>query len=309
MHDDALTYLSIFSMFFRFTPIRLTRISDIKISDIRYLKGGAQMSISRIPPSARVQRDAPSSGHEQVDKALKPETRNPQVDQVSKLYEKQFLQEMFKAMRATVKPTDEPSMAQHIYQDQLDDQYVDAWGESGGIGLSDMIYNQIMEKFYGKSTAQEMKKQGPVELTNRDISRISKMNKPGQSETRGEQIPLRVEVKPSPGGGAAKIQAPWDAEVTQTMKLADGKTAVMLSHGEGLRSTLVFDGVPSAEAQPGKKLLKGQTLGVLSPEAKSFLWNLGHRPASPGNPGTSAATKAPETVEKVGTGPSQYDTL
>ncbi|MES2854318.1 MAG: hypothetical protein V4692_00565, partial [Bdellovibrionota bacterium] len=70
------------------------------------------MSIGRIGQTPSVNRDTPSSGHEQIAKAEQQQQqppRNQQVDQVAKLYEKQFLNEMFKAMKQTVKPTDEPS--------------------------------------------------------------------------------------------------------------------------------------------------------------------------------------------------------
>jgi flagellar protein FlgJ len=259
------------------------------------------MSIGRIPSTGAVNRDTASQGHEQLEKSEQLQAkRNPQVDQVAKMYEKQFLQEMFKAMRSTVKPSEEPSMAQHIYQDQLDDQYIDAWGDNGGIGLSNIIYDQVMEKYFGAQTTQDFRKQGPVALTDRDVARVSRVGKPGGGEqTRGGQVPLNIEVKPSATGGSAKIQAPWDAEVVQSTKLEGGKTAITLQHGEGIRSTLIFEGVPSTDAQPGKKIAQGQTVGVLSPEAKSFLWNL-NQPAS---------SKGPASGEKVGTGTSQYDTL
>jgi len=247
------------------------------------------VSISRIAPTGSVNRDTPSAGHEQLEKAeQRAQARNPQVDQVAKLYEKQFLQEMFKAMRSTVKHTEEPSMAQRIYQDQLDDQYIEAWGDNGGIGLSDMIYEQVMEKYFGGSTTQAMRKQGPVALSDRDVVRVARVNQaPGQ--TSNSQVPLRVEVRPSNSSGSAKVQAPWDAQVVQSTKVEGGKMAITLEHGQGLRSTLVFEGVPAAEVQPGQKLNKGQTVGVLSPEAKSFLWNLNQpaqrEPAETG-PGT-----------------------
>ncbi|MES2963559.1 MAG: rod-binding protein [Bdellovibrionota bacterium] len=239
------------------------------------------MSINRIGAAGGVSRERASAGHEQIAKSdareLEPQ-RNGKVDEVAKLYEKQFLREMFKAMRSTVTPTNEPSMAENIYRSQLDEQYVDAWGEKGGIGLSNMIYDQIMERYFGQGAAQGLKKQGPVALTDRDVVSVARVNhqssSTGASAGPNGQVPLQIEVKPSETGAPAKIQAPWDATVLQATKLEGGKQAVTLQHGEGLRSTLVFDGVTSAETKVGEKIAKGQTLGVLSPESKSFLWNL-----------------------------------
>lgn len=202
------------------------------------------------------------------------------MNDVAKLYEKQFLREMFKAMRQTVTPTNEPSMAENIYRNQLDEQYVDAWGDKGGIGLSNIIYDQIMERFFGQGAATGLRKQGPVALTDRDVVSVARVQHkaPGNSTT-GTQVPLQLEVKPSETGAPAKIQAPWDATVLQSSKLEGGKQAITLEHGEGVRSTLIFDGTPSAETKVGDKIGKGQTIGVLSPESKSFLWNL-NQPAA-----------------------------
>ena len=74
--------------------------------------------------------------------------REPQVDMVAKLYEKQFLREMVKAMRSTVSFSEmtKPSMAEDIFRSQLDEQYVEAWGDKGGIGLGDIIYESLMDR-------------------------------------------------------------------------------------------------------------------------------------------------------------------
>lgn len=244
-------------------------------------------SIARIGSTGGVNRDTASAGHEQVDKAHQREQappKNEKVDQVAKLYEKQFLREMFKAMRQTVTPTNEPSMAENIYRNQLDEQYVDAWGDNGGIGLSDMIYEQIMEKYFGQSTSKALKQQGPVSLSDRDVVNVARVKQAPGVSTPGTQVPLQLEVKPSETGQPAKIQAPWDAKVLQALKLEGGKQAITLEHGQGMRSTLIFEGTPSAETKVGDSISKGQTIGVLSPESKSFLWNLnqpaGREPAA-----------------------------
>ncbi len=329
--------------------------------------------ISRIGGQLAVSRDAGSNGHDnvarQLDGANDPRAaqasppRNKKVDEVAKMYEKQFLGEMFKAMRSTVSETDKPSMAQNIYNSQRDDQYVDAWSEQGGIGFSNIIYNQIMERFFGQGgPGHTLKKQGMIPLTNREISSVSKVEngvakpivpaapsiepakvtplntsgsltagglKPRSFEetepmpaptpqpltdartseeklaagelfptsatqnlspkaeaanalgaqaaklSRPEQTALQIEVRPSPTGAPVKIQAPWDTTVLQATKLDDSRTAVTLEHGQGLRSTLVFDGVLSSGAmKTGQKIPRGQSIGTLNPDAKSFLWNL-----------------------------------
>lgn len=324
--------------------------------------------ISRIGGQRAVTRRDGSDGHDKVAKQLdRPHgqpPRNEKVDQVAKMYERQFLSEMFKAMRSTVNETDKPSMAQEIYQGQRDEQYLDAWSEQGGIGFSNIIYDQIMEKFFGQTPqGAQLKKQGMIPLTNRDVARVSKVEngvatpvvpkapsvaasfgekptventEPMPAPTRpssdvrsreerlaaGELFPesavnnpqptirtatgtdtatdaatdaaagfasavdsavsklpsqqtaLQIEVRPSPTAGAARIQAPWDATVIRSVKLDGGRHAVTLEHGPGVRSTLVFDGVVGGRVKAGEKIPRGQTVGMLNADAKSFLWNL-----------------------------------
>ena len=272
-------------------------------------------SISRIGGNGSINRDTASAGHDAVQRehdkqfaTAKPQ-RNAKVDEVAKMYEKQFLGEMFKAMRSTIKETDAPSMAQNIYKDQLDSEYVDKWSEQGGIGLSNIIYDQIMERYFGQSPqGQALKKQGPVALTDRDILKVEKMNggtpqtiatmeksarAPGapmpsaepnvqaQQLSKNEassildsQTALKLEVRPSPTGAPAKIQAPWDATVVRTAQIDGSRKVVTLEHGPGLRSTLVFEGATNTDVKQGEKIAKGQVVGTLSADAKSFLWNL-----------------------------------
>lgn len=262
--------------------------------------------ISRIGGNGTVNRDTPSAGHDAVQREhdkqfnAKP-ARNAKVDEVAKLYERQFLGEMFKAMRSTIKETDTPSMAQGIYKDQLDSEYIDKWSEQGGIGLSNLIYDQIMERYFGQSPqGQALKKQGPVALTDRDVLKVERMHngtaqtvatmeKKPAPQTRAElpevgknevpslldsQTALRLEVRPSPTGAPAKIQAPWDATVVRTAQIEGARKVVTLEHGPGLRSTLVFEGAMNTDVAQGTKIAKGQTVGTLSADAKSFLWNL-----------------------------------
>jgi flagellar protein FlgJ len=245
-------------------------------------------AISRIGSAGGVTRDAPSSGHSEVDARsarLSEHTeppRNAKVDEVAKLYEKQFLNEMMKAMRGTVSYSEssKPSMAEDIYKGQLDSQYVESWGDNGGIGLSDLIYKQIMERYFKQSEdgANEFQKHGPIQLTDRDISRVSQVRTAGSVESMSgstsSQLPLKVEVKSSRDGGPVQVQSPWDAKVLNKSLVDGGKMAVTLEHAQNLRSTVIFDGVASAGIEPGQRISKGQVVGLLSPEKTSFFWNI-----------------------------------
>jgi flagellar protein FlgJ len=240
--------------------------------------------ISRIGSNGSVSRDTPSTGHDAIEarekfKMLEAQgssaKRNPKVDQVAKLYEKQFLGEMLKAMRSTVSFSDatKPTMAENIYRDQLDEQYIEAWGDQGGIGLSDLIYDQIMDRYFNQGGGRDLKQQGPITLSDRDVTRVLRV-RPSQGESaKPNEVPLRVEVSSSDSRSATQVKAPWDGEIVLASKV-DGKSAVTMRHPTGLRSTLIFDGVLASEVRPGQSLEKGGTVGILSPEIHSFFWNL-----------------------------------
>lgn len=199
--------------------------------------------------------------------------RNEKIDEVAKMYEKQFLREMVKAMRGTVSASNlvPQSMGEKIYQSQLDEEYVENWGNSGGVGLSDMIYEQIMDKYFKKpGSAKELGSQGPVKISDRDLARVIRVE-----GGRPQQTSVKVELKndPSKQQTSAQVQVPWNATLVTKARLPDGKNAVVLDHGSGFRSTFIFDGV-STSLEPGAKLQRGTSVGVLSPEINSFLWNM-----------------------------------
>jgi flagellar protein FlgJ len=218
--------------------------------------------------------------------------RNAKVDEVSKMYEKQFLAEMLKAMRGTVSESalTKPSMAEKVYKDQMDERYVEQWGDSGGIGLSNLIYDQIMQKYFAEPQASphgsgpnprdammSLKSQGALQLSDRDVLKVSRM-----SAERPNQVPLKVELAPTQGTAAAPahVRAPWSGTLLTQIRLPDGKTAVTLDHGVGLNSSLIFEGVPSA-LKLGQRIEKGATIGTLSPEIHSFFWNLNQKSSGP----------------------------
>ncbi len=99
-------------------------------------------------------------------KSVKPRGPTPpsldqQLQKAAKMYEQQFLQEMMQAMRKTVVETNESSMAEKIYKDQLNDQYVEQWAENGGNGLADMIYKELKEKIIPSQYSRYVAGSGP----------------------------------------------------------------------------------------------------------------------------------------------------
>ncbi len=259
------------------------------------------MAIGKIGRVGAVNRDAPSPVESPAGRAagkrdggfsgeLKgkpgdgpdPAPKDPRVLNAARMYEKQFLREMVRAMRGTVSfgELTKPNMAEEIYRGQLDEEYVEAWGDGGGLGLADLIHDEIMSKILSQS-GRSRERGGPIPLSDRDVSRVLRGPVPGTAETAlRKQSAFRVELKPDPAGGPAKVLAPFDAKVLATTKV-DGKATVLLEHGaEGVRSALIFDGV-AAGLPPGSRIAKGDAVGTLSPDAKSFFWNLSPAPGAP----------------------------
>jgi flagellar protein FlgJ len=236
--------------------------------------------ISRIGSTNNITRDSASAGLEAQQKAAdkaadrgeSARPRDARLDAAAKMYEKEFLREMVKAMRGTISyGAMKPGMAENIYRGELDSHYVDTWGENGGVGLADLIYNQIMERYFSTTAGKSIKQQGSIALTDRDVSRVARM----KSDIPG-QVGLKVDVNRASGEASSPVHlnAPWASEVLSNVRVEGGKTALTLGHGPGLRSTLIFDGVAAAGLERGAKIEKGRTVGILGPDVDSFFWNL-----------------------------------
>lgn len=204
--------------------------------------------------------------------------------EVSEMYEKHFLREMMKTMRSTVHEGGfiQSNQAEKIFREQLDDHYVDKWGERGGIGLSEMIYKQLVEKFgvmMGMKTPVA-KPQGPLPLDAKSEYRAQPFQHPGkkQSVSYRFDIPAVDAVAngaPSATAPASRepVKAPWDGVLLGKKSLADQQTLLEIGHDNGLKSQMVFKGGVS-NLSTGDKLQAGDTLGFLSSEAKSLYWTV-----------------------------------
>jgi hypothetical protein len=76
-----------------------------------------------------------------------------------------------------------------------------------------------------------------------------------------------------PQTGAANSQnlvSPWDAKVS----LAEGPDlkAYILDHGNGLKSTIAFEGTPVI--QDGQSVKAGAKLALLDPSSRDIYWNI-----------------------------------
>ncbi|WP_413291667.1 rod-binding protein [Bdellovibrio sp. HCB185ZH] len=200
---------------------------------------------------------------------------------VSKMYEKHFLGEMMKAMRSTVHESGfiQVNQAEKIFREQLDGEYVDKWSEKGGIGLSSMIYDQLVQR-YGAQLGiakKELKPMGPIALNEKSNFTAHQFRHPGRSQ---ESMSYRISRTAPPIAGAKaveasenQVKAPWGGTLRAVRNLVDKQTMLEIEHDNGLKSQVVFKGEVS-QIETGKKVQAGETLGILSSEAKSLYWTV-----------------------------------
>ncbi|RME18588.1 MAG: hypothetical protein D6797_00070 [Bdellovibrio sp.] len=180
---------------------------------------------------------------------LQQKKLDQKLRKASQMYEEQFLREMVRAMRKTVNRAHAPSMAEKIFEQKLDEKYVEQWGERGGIGLGEMIYRQLKERFYSVPLRPP---KGPLPVEKGRIYQL-----------KGDSPQKTFLLKPT---GTQKktsaIQAPWDGRVSLIRRGDDGSVFVRLDHEQdGVSSVFHYQG--KVNIQVGEKVIAGQKLGEL----------------------------------------------
>lgn len=212
-----------------------------------------------------------------LERSQTPESK---VRDVAKLYEKQFLREMVAAMRQTVHSSGliQENMAEKIFREKLDNEYVEAWGDKGGIGLGDIIYNQLMEK-YGQQLGLKnkiQKPQGPIALDNSSNSfRLSKpINTHAEVQARQGSTFVFERLKNVDVGESIKLKNPWEGRLVGQYNLESGEKVLDIEHVNGLKSKILFHGENLVEISKDEPIAAGATLGVVGPETQKVLWKV-----------------------------------
>ena len=199
------------------------------------------------------------------------------LHEVADMYEKHFLREMTKAMRSTVHESGfiKSNQAEKIFREQLDDNYVDKWSEKGGIGLSDMIYKQLVEKFGAKMglKAPVEKPHGPLPMNHKSEFTPHQYTRPGNKDAVSLRFDKNLNKTTLDMNSDKDVKAPWDGVLLGKKSLGNEQNLVEISHDNGLKSQMVFRGNVSG-ISPGQKLQAGETLGFLSSEAKALYWTV-----------------------------------
>jgi len=198
--------------------------------------------------------------------------------EVAALYEKHFLGEIVKAMRTTVPDGGfiKTNQAEKIFREKLDQEYVEHWGDRGGIGLQDLIYDQLIEK-YGVQMGLKVpdsKPRGPLPLNEKSnfSGRLSPLPQSGGITARFEKLSNPSEEIISQKS-LTFLQAPWSGNLLNKISLDETENLIEIDHGDRLKSQFVYRGPPSY-LQRGSQILPGQNIAALSPDSKGFFWNL-----------------------------------
>ena len=221
-----------------------------------------------------------------IQKGLPPQIQKSTEEkfrEVADLYEKNFMREMLKAMRSTVHESDliKVNQGERIFRDQLDDEYVNKWNERGGLGLSDLIYNQLMDKFGSFIHRNGLPRpKGPLPMNEKAQTSL-------QFQLTNQAKEKNVDYKISPKEGiwpSLDVQSPWSGTLLKRVALGNEEQLVEIDHGNGLLGKYVFKGW-SSDLAPQTKIEAGQVLGKISPDSGAVYWSLKEQsPETPKRP-------------------------
>jgi flagellar protein FlgJ len=203
-----------------------------------------------------------------------PQTRTAsqeeQLHKAASMYEEHFLGEMVKAMRTTVHREDgfvKPNMAENIFSEQLDQQYIEGWTKKGGIGLGDMIYNQLHERIF-PNKKDFSKPAGPIPF---DKSKGGFQIKVDKTDLKQGQVTFRGD-NASPLVQSTPVQSPWSGQIASA-QTGDGWSHVSILHDNQLRSDLAFQG-PLGQLKVGEKVGAGDAIGLLALDSPTLRWQV-----------------------------------
>jgi peptidoglycan hydrolase FlgJ len=227
------------------------------------------MNINKTAPKIQSNDSAQAPG--------KTTDRDPKMLEAAKAFEGQFIRQLMSEMRKTV--PDDPlvpeSMADKIFREQLDNQYAESWVDQGGVGLADMIYGHLMER-YGNQSGPMGQPSGhvfPLKLktSNLPVAGDAFASRPQEILSQDDRNLFLI--KKSSDGFSLKakseltdpvgLHAPLPGLVLQAAALEDGKQMVVVKHDQGLISKIVHSG--DNHVKTGTRIGAGDVLARLSP--------------------------------------------
>ncbi|MGE0763555.1 MAG: rod-binding protein [Bdellovibrionales bacterium] len=216
----------------------------------------------------------PNAHQDPAEKAAK---QDGQLREAAKMYEQHFIREMVKAMRQASPEGGlmEPSFGEKIYREQLDNQYVDAWSGRGGVGLADMIYNHVRERYFPGAQNMAAPK-GPLPLKQEGGAQKGDWQAKPLPLNNGtpakKDLSLRFEGE-NLSPEQRVVQAPWAGKVSQAFNTENGLSLVEIEHDQGLVSRLVFAGAVDGRLN-GQQVQAGAKLGQVQGSAPWLQWQM-----------------------------------
>ncbi len=215
----------------------------------------------------------------------KPQVTEQKFREVAEMYEKHFIRHMMKEMRSTVKESGfiKQNNAEKIFRDQLDDQYADDWGKSGGIGLADMIHSQLMDRYGTQLGLKEkiVKPAGPIDLTVK--SNLTTLRGTGAETGNSDQTThLKIEIDPAANleNKPAELKNPWAGTLLDKKYLEMDQMQYRIKHDNGLESLiltrgtgLATNGQSDSNLSVGDEIKTGQQLGWVDAKSPVF-WTI-----------------------------------
>lgn len=210
----------------------------------------------------------------------------------AQMYEQHFLGEMVKAMRQSVSTSDlvESNMGQKIYEGQLDQQYVEQWSNAGGVGLSDLIYQNIKERYFPAHTMTRVAP-GEVVPTQKNVEmypiKNSDVGAPASAKalenlsgsnpaTFGPSTHLKIKIDKTQSSN--DVNSPAEGVVVSHAQLTGGFNQIVIDHLNGTTSQLLYSGQPTALS--GQNVRTGQKIAQLNPQSTEVEWLLRSQPES-----------------------------
>lgn len=221
--------------------------------------------ISKIKPHVGVAQET-SKVREQVD---------PRMMEAAKSFENQFLRFMIKEMRKAPQGDGlvPESMGEGIFKEELDNNYVDTWVDQGGVGLSQVIYDNLVERYGPQKTLPKSKSEflptsdirtAPTKQNAQKFSDILSRQDGGLFLAKKLENGFHLKSK-NPLSERVSVLAPHSGLVLQAASLEDGRQSLKLSQDEGLVTEIVHSGKNLVSA--GMRVAAGSSIAEL-PQAR-----------------------------------------
>lgn len=198
------------------------------------------------------------------------------LKEVAALYEKEFMRQLVKSMRATVQNSGlvTQNQAEKIFSEELYNHYSDLMADRGPQSLREHIYKNLVDKFGAQLGIHDksLKPMGmmslPVALQN--STRVKITQAPSEMQYRFIWDELRPNIE------AMKVQAPFSGKVLSVNQFGDHSgMQIVMDHGYGLMSQMKFLGQPHVRV--GDVLNEGQHMATLSEMGRELVWSLIHQ--------------------------------